>query len=108
MNSIHYFPTPIDDIESLLHLTTHPLWRSAAAARNAKAVASTTTNNRSAFTSPGLVLVLQGADQQAGVTLGCSLIEQGIDRVCLIRGGGAPALFRLPNITDYFVSPSDA
>lgn len=82
---------------------SHPVWRHAAGSRS-----TPTYPQHHQCASPGLVLILQqggGAGGGLGVSIGCSLIDRGVDRVCLV-GGGTAALFQLPNITDFFVSPS--
>uniref|UniRef100_A0A5K3ERB1 Protein kinase domain-containing protein n=1 Tax=Mesocestoides corti TaxID=53468 RepID=A0A5K3ERB1_MESCO len=93
-------PTP-NEVDSLLQITGAHAWREATAAR-------TPTTIHSPPTSPGLVMLLHSGGSvsernETAYQLGCLLIDQGIDRVCLIRGG-AEALFRHPRITESLLS----
>ncbi|VDO03976.1 unnamed protein product [Rodentolepis nana] len=105
MQSIHY--TFTDEFEvGVLCLTSNQVWLEATIVRNSTNPRGTTNN----VLSPGLVMILQrstnSADEihDAASSLACCLIQHAIDRVCVIRGG-TRALFSLPQITDYFVSP---
>nr|CDS33892.1 TBC domain containing protein kinase [Hymenolepis microstoma] len=105
MQSIHY--TFTDEFEAgALYLTSSQVWLEATIVRNSTNPRGTTIN----ALSPGLVMILQrstnSADElhDAASSLACCLIQHAIDRVCVIRGG-TRALFSLPQITDYFVSP---
>ncbi|VDM31238.1 unnamed protein product [Hydatigera taeniaeformis] len=111
MQSIHYHPVEVQS--GMTYLTGSQLWLEATAARNA-----TSPRGYTSAQSPGLVMLLQhstdsvgatgecetGRGDDAAFTLACYLIQRSIDRVCVVKGG-ARALFSLPQITDYFVSP---
>lgn len=105
MQSIHYIFT--DEVEAgVLYLTSCQVWFEATVVRNTANLRGIITNAQ----SPGLVMILQRSTDStdelhdAASSLACCLIQHAIDRVCVIRGG-ARALFSLPQITDYFVSP---
>lgn len=111
MHSIHYYPIEVE--AGVTCLTGSQLWLAATAARNAASPRGFASAH-----SPGLVMLLQygstlgdakdecetGNDDDAALTLACCLIQRSIDRVCVVKGG-ARALFNLPQITNYFVSP---
>ncbi|VDK36029.1 unnamed protein product [Taenia asiatica] len=111
MQSIHYYHVEVQ--AGVTYLTGSQLWLEATAARNASSPRGCASAH-----SPGLVMLLQhsaasdsangecepGSGDDAAFTLACSLIQRSIDRVCVVKGG-AKALFSLPQITDYFVSP---
>lgn len=104
MQSIHY--SLADEVEAgVIYLTRSQLWFEATFARNA----TNPRGNPNAH-SPGLVMILQHTTNpneliDAASNLACCLINNAIDRVCVIKGGSR-ALFNLPQITNYFVSPS--
>ncbi|KAM7538612.1 hypothetical protein Aperf_G00000056114 [Anoplocephala perfoliata] len=103
MQSIHYSLT--EEFEAgVVYLTSSQLWFEATVVRN-----TTSPRGNPNAHSPGLVMILQRTTnanefEDTASDLARCLINNAIDRVCVIRGGSR-ALFSLPQITNYFVSP---
>ncbi|KAM7539443.1 hypothetical protein Aperf_G00000056086 [Anoplocephala perfoliata] len=103
MQSIHYSLT--EEFEAgVVYLTSSQLWFEATVVRN-----TTSPHGNPNAHSPGLVMILQRTTnanefEDTASDLARCLINNAIDRVCVIRGGSR-ALFSLPQITNYFVSP---